>query len=370
MADKELKYKIGITLINGFGDVLIKRLIAYCGSAEAVFKEKKNRLVKIPGVGGTNVKSILGQDVLQRAEEEIAFIEKNGIKPLFYLDRDYPNRLKHCEDAPVMLYCKGNMNLNDSKIISIVGTRHATAYGLNICEKIIHDLAEQSVLIVSGLAYGMDICAHRAALKNNLPTVGALAHGLDRIYPSVHYSTAQKMLGNGGLVTDFLSGTNPDKENFPKRNRIVAGMADAVLVVESAIMGGSLITAEIANNYNRDVFAIPGKPGDEYSSGCNWLIKTNRAMLVESAKDIEHALGWEKKEQKKNPARAVQKELFVELDENEKVIVDILRAKEKVNIDNLSAEAKMPVSRISALLLNLEFKGLIRSLPGKVYAMN
>lgn len=367
MADKELKYKIGITLINGVGDVLAKRLIAYCGSAEGVFKEKKNKLIKIPGVGRINVKSILGQDVLQRAEEEIEFVEKNEITPLFFLDKDYPNRLKHCDDAPVMLYCKGNMNLNNSKILSIVGTRNATYYGQSICEKIIRDLSSQNILITSGLAYGIDIYAHRASLKNNLPTVGVVAHGLDRIYPSVHYSTAQKMLENGGLITDFLSGTNPDKENFPKRNRIIAGIADAVVVIESAMSGGSLITAEVANGYNRDVFAIPGKCGEEYSSGCNWLIKTNRAMLVESAKDIEQALGWEKKETKK---KNVQKELFIELDSNEKIIIDILSAKEKIDIDNLSAETKMPMSKISALLLTLEFKGMVKSLPGKVYAMS
>lgn len=367
MAEKEIKYKIGITLIDGVGDVIAKRLIAYCGSAEGVFKEKKSRLLKIPGVGEVNARAILEQDVLGRAEQEVAFMEENEITPLFYLDADYPNRLKHCEDSPVMLYCKGKMNLNCEKVLSIVGTRNSTSYGQNLCEKLVGDLAAQNVLIVSGLAYGIDIYAHRAALKNNLPTVAAVAHGLDRIYPQVHYSTSLKMLENGGLITDFLSGTNPDKENFPKRNRIVAGMADAVLVVETAMTGGSLITADIANGYNRDVFAIPGKVGVEYSSGCNWLIKTNRAMLVESARDIEQALGWEKREKKK---KNIQRELFTELDNNEMKIVDVLNAREKIDIDNLSAEVKMPMSKISALLLNLEFKGLVKSLPGKMYTLN
>ncbi len=367
MIDEGLKYKIGITLMDGVGDVIAKRLIAYCGSAEGVFKEKKSRLMKIPGVGAINVKPILENNVLPRAEEEMDFISKNGINTFFYLDKEYPKRLKHCEDSPVMLYSKGNLNLNNHKILSVVGTRNATVYGQRVCEKIIEDLALQNVLIVSGLAYGIDICAHRAALKNNLPTVGVVAHGLDRIYPSVHQGVSQKMMLNGGIVTDFISGTNPDKENFPKRNRIVAGMADAVLVIESALSGGSLITADIANGYNRDVFAVPGKTGDEYSSGCNWLIKTNRAMLVESAKDIEQVLGWEIKEKKK---KNVQKELFTELDENEKIIVGILEAKEKIDIDNLSVEAKMPMSKISSLLLNLEFKGMVKSLPGKVYMMN
>lgn len=367
MIDKELKYKIGITLLNGIGDVLAKRLIAYCGSAEAVFHEKKSRLMKVPGVGGINVNAILEHNVLQRAEEEIEFIEKNEITPLYYLDSNYPNRLKHCDDSPVMLYCKGNMKLNHSKILSIVGTRNATGYGHTMCEKIIGDFAGQNILIASGLAYGIDIYAHRAAIKNNLATVGVVAHGLDRIYPSVHNSTALRMVENGGLVTDFLSGTNPDKENFPKRNRIVAGISDAVLVIESAVSGGSLITAEIANGYNRDVFAIPGKSGEEYSSGCNWLIKTNRAMLVESAKDIEQALGWEKKEPKK---KNIQRELFIELNESEKMILDILTVKEKINIDNVCLEAKMPMSQVSALLLTLEFKGLVKSMPGKVYAVS
>lgn len=365
--EDDLKYKIGITLIEGFGDVLVKRLIAYCGSPEAVFKEKKSRLLRIPGVGAMNVKAIMEHNVMQRAEEEVAFVRKNNITPLFYSDAGYPQRLKHCEDAPVMLYCKGNMNLNAPRSLSVVGTRNATEYGLGICEKIIRDLSMQEVLIVSGLAYGIDICAHRAALLHKLPTVAALAHGLDRIYPPIHRETAKKMVENGGIISDFLSGTNPDKENFPKRNRIVAGLADAVLVIESALSGGSLITAEIANNYNRDVFAVPGTCGAEYSAGCHWLIKTNRATLVESAKDIEQALGWEKKESK---TKNVQKELFTELDGNEKVIVDILTANEKINIDSLSLEAKMPMSQVSALLLNLEFKGMVKSLPGKMYAVN
>lgn len=362
-----MKYKIGITLLEGVGDIIAKRLIAYCGSAEAVFREKKSRLMRVPGVGEINAKAILNHDVLARAEEEMEFIEKNEITPLFYLDKNYPNRLKHCDDAPVMLYCKGNMDLNHQKILGIVGTRNVTVYGQRICEKLIADLSGQNILILSGLAYGVDICAHRAALKHKLPTVAALGHGLDRIYPSVHTSTANKMLEQGGLITDFMSGTNPDKENFPKRNRVVAGLSDAVVVIESGMSGGSLITADIANNYNRDVFAVPGRSGDEYSAGCNWLIKTNRAMLVENAKDIEQALGWEKKEARK---KNIQKELFVELDGNEKIVVDILSAKDKLNIDNLSLEAKLPMSQVSALLLNLEFKGLVKTLPGKVYALS
>ncbi len=367
MVDGTLKYKIGITLIHGVGDVSAKRLIAYCGSAENVFKERKDKLLKIPGVGEVLAKSISTQDILQRAEEEIYFIEKYKIEPLFYLDENYPKRLKHCEDSPVMLYYRGNADLNEKKILSIVGTRNASHYGKHICEKIIEELSSQNVLVVSGLAYGIDICAHKSALKNNLKTVGVLAHGLDKIYPPENNSTAKRMLSNGGLLTEFISKTKMIPEYFPQRNRIVAGIADAVLVVESAEKGGSLITAEIANNYNRDVFAIPAKAGDKISGGCNWLIKTNRAMLVENAHDILNALGWEEKEKKK---KTVQKELFVELDGNEKILVDILNKKEKMDIDNLSLEANLPMSQVSASLLNLEFKGLVKSLPGKMFMMN
>jgi DNA processing protein len=359
-----LIYKIGLTLIDGVGDVFAKKLLAYCGSAEAVFKEKKQKLMKIPGVGSVLADAIVNQQVIERAEEEALFIEKHKITPLFFTDAAYPERLKQCEDAPVMLYYMGSADLNVSPVISIVGTRKATEYGKELTRKLIDELSIYKPLIVSGLAYGIDIEAHRAALKNNLATVGVLAHGLHTIYPSTHKETAKKMLENGGLITDFISEAKPDKENFPKRNRIVAGICDAVVVIESGEKGGSLITADIANTYNRDVFAFPGKTTDSQSAGCNRLIKQNKAALIENADDLAYLMGWEKKDMAK---KETQPELFITLDADEHKLVEILNTKGKSGIDILSIESGLTMSKTSAVLLNLEFKNLIKSFPGKVY---
>jgi len=309
MNDKNLKYKIAITLIPGIGSITAKKLIAYVGSIEGVFKEKLTNLLKIPGIGKNLANEIYSQDVIGKAEEEIKFIEKYNISCLFYLDDDYPNRLKHCEDSPVTLFVKGNCNFNTPKILSIVGTRSATSAGKQICTNIIADLVKNhpDILIVSGLAYGIDIAAHKASLVNNIKTVAVLGHGLDSIYPSVHKIIATKIVKQGALISEFLSKTIIDKNNFVKRNRIIAGISDATLVVESGIKGGSLITANIANSYNRDVFAVPGRIDDKYSEGCNFLIKTNRAALVENASDINYMLGWESSKSEK---RIIQKELF------------------------------------------------------------
>lgn len=364
---ENLKYKIALTLIPNIGDILAKRLVAYCGNVEAVFEEKKSSLEKIPGIGSIYANSIVNHSIFERAEEEIKFIEKNNITPLFYLDQNYPKRLTYCEDSPVMLYYKGNADLNSKKIISIVGTREATEYGKKICEKLIADLAVHNVLIVSGLAYGIDICAHRAALDNALPTVCALAHGFDRIYPSLHQSTAQKMLDNGGWLTDFTSKTVPDRENFPRRNRIVAGISDATIVIESKKSGGSLITADIANGYSRDVFAFPGRIDDVCSEGCNMLIKQNKAALIQSAADLVYILGWE---QTKNSKAPQQKQLFVELSKDEEILVNALKGKNSVTIDDLCYSSNMPMSKVSALLLTLEFSGIVKSFPGKAYGLN
>jgi DNA processing protein len=246
--DEILKYRIALTLLPGVGAVNAKTLVSYCGSVEAVFKQKKSLLEKIPNIGPLTSESILKQDVFDRAEKEIAFIHKNKITPLFYLDAEYPSRLKNCDDSPALLYFKGNADLNVQKVIAIVGTRNSTQYGKRVCENLIEGFAAFNITVISGLAYGIDITAHKLALKNNLPTVGVLAHGLDRIYPGIHSDTAEKMLDNGGLITEFMSETKPYRENFPSRNRIVAGMVDAVIVVESALKGGALITAEIANS--------------------------------------------------------------------------------------------------------------------------
>lgn len=362
---EKLKYQIALTLIPGIGDVLAKNLVAYCGSAEAVFKTPKWKLAKIPGIDTVRASAIAGFKDFKRVEKEIGFIEKNKIEPLFFTDEKYPKRLKNCSDAPILLYFKGDTDLNAEKIIAVVGTRKATDYGKEICEELIAGLASHNVLVVSGLAYGIDIAAHKAALSQKLNTVAVLGHGLDIIYPQQHKSIANKMIAQGGLLTEFVSHSEFIKENFPKRNRIVAGMSDAVVVIETAVKGGAMITAKTAYDYNRDVFAIPGKVKDLYSQGCHHLIKNNIAALAESAEDIVKVMGWE--ENLGKPKK--QKELFIELNEQEKKIVSLFSNGEEIEIDNLLFNAKMNNSVAVNTLLNLELKGVIKSLPGKRYKM-
>ena len=366
-SDEQLKYRIAITLIKNVGPVLAKNLISYCGGVEAVFREKVTNLEKIPGVGSVIAKSIRSFSDFKRAEDEIQFIQKYKIKPVFILDKEYPERLKNCIDAPVLLYFKGNENLNSSRTVAFVGTRNATGYGKEQTENLIADLAAYNVTIISGLAYGIDITSHKAALKNNLNTIAVLAHGLDRIYPTAHKSTAQKMVEQGGLLTEYMSGTIPDRENFPSRNRIVAGISDAVVVIEAGATGGALITAEIANNYNRDVFALPGRVDDVYSRGCNHYIKINKAALIETAADIVYIMGWEQKESKKAPEK--QQKLFIELNNEEKQLVTLLTDSGPADIDSLILKSNLQSSKIAAALLNLEFNGIIKSLPGKMYRL-
>ena len=302
-----------------------------------------------------------------RAEEEIEFIKKYKITPLFLTDKNYPQRLLNCYDSPPLLYYKGNADLNCSKIVAIVGTRNHNDYGKNITEKLVEDLANEEVLIVSGLAFGIDSIAHKSAVKNNIKTVGVLAHGLDRVYPPQNTSLAKQMISAGGLLTEFKSNTNPDKPNFPGRNRIVAGISDAVVVIESGIKGGSLITAELANGYNKDVFAFPGRAGDTKSEGCNYLIKNNKAALITSAEDLLENMSWKKMQ---NLLRKKQRELFIELSPDEKVVVDILQTREQVQIDELYFKSKLSSSAVAQALLMLEMQGVVSSLPGKIYKMN
>ncbi len=358
-------YQIALTLIPGIGDVVGKKLIAYCGSVEAVFKENKERLLKIPGVGQSTVNSILSQKVFRKAELEMSFIDKNNIRTLFYNEDNYPSRLLNCEDGPLLLYYKGNADLNNKRIIAFVGTRKATNEGRVICEKFIEGLKKKDVLVVSGLAYGIDSYAHKAALKEGLKTVGVLGHGLDRIYPAQNKKLASRMLESGGLLTEFRSKTIPDRENFPKRNRIVAGMCDAVVVIESAGKGGALITAGLANSYNRDVFAVPGRISDEYSKGCNMLIKSNRAALAESSSDIEYIMGWD---DVKVDVRK-QRELFTQLSDEQKLILSIIEDTKEISVDKLSIISQLSTSKVASALLMLEFEGLIRNLPGKRYKL-
>ncbi len=368
MTDDLLKYKIGITLIKGIGSNLAKNLIAYLGSVEAVFKEKQQNLAKIPGIGEVLSKEISSQNVLKRAESEIEFILKNNIRSFFFTDREYPYRLKECVDSPVMIYSKGNCDFNTGKFIGIVGTRNATETGKENCRKLISNLGTSfpESVIVSGLAYGIDICAHKAALDNNLTTIGVIGHGLDRIYPSMHHATAVKMLEKGALLTEYLSQTNPDKQNFVQRNRIIAGFCDAIIVVESAVRGGSLITAELANDYNRDVFTFPGRVGDEWSAGCNALIKNNKASLIESSDDLLRFMNWEKQDSKSGSI--VQTTLFPDLSDEEQKIVSTLRQSANgIQLNELAIQMEKPISKISSLLLEMEFKGIVKCLPGNLY---
>ena len=365
--DKSLLHKIAITLLPNVGPILARNLISYCGGVENVFKAKQARLVKIPGIGEITAKEIAEADVLKKAEDEIEFIEKHHIQPLFYLDENYPARLKECYDSPLMLYFKGNADLNTQRVVGIVGTRNATDYGKSICEKIVEELAALDVLVVSGLAYGIDICAHKAALDKGLKTVGVLGHGLHTLYPSVHRSAAQKMESQGGLLTEFASNSDFIKENFPRRNRIIAGLADALIVIDTKKKGGSIITAEIANTYNREVFAVPGNVTAPVSEGCNFLIRTNKAALLDDAHEFIEAMGWS--QERKNGKQPVQARLFENLDADEQLLVDILKEEQKIRIDELSVKMNRPSGIIANSLLSLELKGIVKTLPGKVYEL-
>jgi len=325
--------------------------------------------MKIGGIGKRMAESISGTSALSLAEEELNYITKNEIEVLYFLDDEYPRRLRHCEDGPVVLYSKGSANLNKQQVIAIVGTRNATQYGKDFCQQFMQELKPFNPLVISGLAYGIDTVSHQQALQNGLPTVGVLGHGLDRIYPATNRKLAGRMLENGGLITEFVSGTNPDAVNFPKRNRIVAGISDAVVVVEAAKQGGALITAKIANSYNREVFAVPGRLSDPYSEGCNHLIATNQAALLHSVNDLKYLLGWEAGDQKDQVP--VQHSLPLDdFNSEEQKIIRIMQSKEgKIGLEDLCFKANSSASKVLPLLMNLELKGVVRSLPGRVYAL-
>ena len=302
--------------------------------------------------------------------------DRYKINPLFLTDEKYPQRLLNCYDSPTLLFYKGNADLNNSKIIAVIGTRSNSDYGKQVTEQLIRDMAEFNILVISGLAYGIDAIAHKAALKNNLPTVGVLAHGLDKLYPSEHASIAREMIQQGGLLTEFGSDSKPDKHNFPVRNRIVAGMADSIIVIETGIKGGSMITAELANGYNKDVFAFPGKTTDSKSIGCNYLIKNNKAALLTDALQLSEWMGWTMRPRSSFnshssfDSRSGQRELFVELTETEKKIIGMLREKQPMHIDELNIKSNINTSAVAAAVLNLELQGIINLLPGKMYALN
>ncbi|HBG56542.1 MAG TPA: DNA-protecting protein DprA [Porphyromonadaceae bacterium] len=367
MSDKSL-YQIALTQIKGVGVMHARNLMEVVGDEEDIFREGVRKLKSIPRISRRLIQEIRDPEVLRRAEKELEFVVKNNLRILFYTNPDYPQRLTQCIDAPILLYAKGQVNFNRQKVISIVGTRTETRYGQEFCREFVRDLAKRipEVQIVSGLAYGIDIHAHRASLQNGLSTVAILAHGLDRIYPAMHRQTAIDMLETGALLTEFPSGTNPDRHNFVKRNRIVAGMSDAVVVVESGEKGGSLTTADLGNSYFREVFAVPGRIHDKMSSGCNRLISSNNALLLQSVDDLMTHMGWE--EEKKNNFPK-QRDLFVELSENEEEVYQVLLKGGAMQVNALAIELNMPVTALFMTLLELEIKNVVTSLPGGVYKL-
>jgi DNA processing protein len=363
MTEQDLFHLMALQRVEGVGDIMAKKLLTHCGNAEAVFKAKTSQLAAIDGVGSMLLKSLKDKTVFEKADRELEFIKSNDINVAYFQDEAYPDRLKHCIDGPILLFTSGNINLKNRKIISIVGTRQITSYGTEFCRKLIADLAPLDPIIVSGFAYGVDIVAHQSAMENNLQTIGVVAHGLNQIYPKTHKKYVAKVEENGGFMTEFWSSSNPDKENFVRRNRIVAGMSEATIVIESADRGGSLITANMANDYNRDVFAVPGRVTDKYSAGCNNLIKTQKANVLTSAADLVYILNWDLEKETK----PVQKQLFVTLDEDEQKVYDYLLKTGKELMDIIALRCDFPIYRISGLLLNMELKGVIRPLPGKLF---
>jgi DNA processing protein len=363
MSEQDLFYLLALLRVEGVGDIMAKKLLSNFGTPEEIFKAKTNHIAAIDGVGSVLLKNLKDKTVFEKANRELEFINKNNIKVSFFKDEKYPERLKHCIDCPVLIFSAGNIHFNNKKIISIVGTRQITSYGIEFCKKLIEDLAPLDPIIVSGFAYGVDIVAHQLAIENGLQTIGVLAHGLNQIYPKAHKKYMAKMEENGGFITEFWSSANPDKENFVRRNRIVAGMSEATIVIESADRGGSLITANLANDYNRDVFAVPGRVTDKYSQGCNQLIKMQKANVITNAADLVYMLNWDIE----NKSKSVQKQLFVDLESEEQKIYDFLLKNGKELLDIIALQCEFPIYKISGILLNMELKGVIRPLPGKLF---
>jgi DNA processing protein len=362
----QLLYQLALTLVPNIGDVHAKILVQHFGDAKSVFGAKQSVLEKLEGIGTVRARSVKQFKDFEAAEKEIRFIEKYKVQALFLTDPSYPKRLLNCYDPPTMVFYKGSANLNASKVLAIVGTRSNSDYGKSFTEKLIKDLAGGDIIITSGLAFGIDAIAHKAAVKNGIPTIGVVGHGLDKIYPEANTSLAKEMVREGGgIFTEFFSGTRPDKHNFPLRNRIVAALSDATVVVETAIKGGSMITAKLADAYNRDVFAVPGRTIDKASAGCNHLIQHNKAIMLTDAGQLMEVLGW--KEKKTKVKR--QKELFIELSAEEKLVVQILREKENVHIDEINISSGLTSSAVAAAILNLELQNVIAGMPGKMYRL-
>lgn len=365
MKEEELCYVLALQKVKGIGDINAKKLIAACGSAKNVFSEKKQLLSKINGIGSYVLRHLNDASYIKAAEKELTLMDKHRLTPLYFLDADYPKNLKNCIDAPILMFKDGDYCLETSKIISVVGTRRMTNYGKDFCEQMIAELAKFDPVIVSGFAYGVDICAHKAALENKLRTVGVLAHGFGTLYPKAHKKYMAAMYERGGFLSEFWYDELPYKESFLKRNRIVAGISQATVIIESANKGGAMVTADIANSYSRDVYALPGRANDMFSKGCNSLIRDNKAALIASPEDLVAMLGWKNKS--KNTI--VQPELFVNLTEEEQTVCDYLKQREKALIDVIAVDCSLPVFRLASVLLQLEMRGLIRPLPGKYFEL-
>ncbi|WP_222982768.1 DNA-processing protein DprA [Flagellimonas meishanensis] len=365
MTEPEIIAALRLQAVPNIGDITAKKLIARCGSPEAVFKDKRQHLLKIDGIGQQILKHLFDTAYLDKAEAEMSFLVQQQIETSYFMHQDYPEYLKHCPDGPILLFKKGNIDLRNRKIISIVGTRNITRYGEAFCETFIEEIAPLDPVIVSGLAYGVDITIQKAAMEKGLQTIACLAHGVNQIYPRAHRKYADRIAKNGGFLTDFWSTSTPERENFLKRNRIIAGLSEVTVVVESAEKGGSLVTADLANGYNREVFAVPGRSTDKYSKGCNDLIKRQKAHLLLSAAELVYLLGWELEDQKQE--NTIQKQLFVELTREENEIYAYLQSNGKQLLDVISLECRLPVYQASSTLLNMEMKGVIRPLPGKLF---
>ncbi|RYZ22570.1 MAG: DNA-protecting protein DprA [Chitinophagaceae bacterium] len=362
----ELLYQLALTQVPLIGDVHARILVQHCGSASAVFRARRRELERIEGIGTARADAIRNYRDFAPLEAEIDFIQRYDIRTCFLTDATYPQRLLHCYDPPALLFFKGNPDLNPPRTVSVVGTRNASDYGRRWTERLVAGLAPLGVTIISGLAFGIDAVAHKAAMKEGLPTIGVVGHGLARIYPQEHTALARDMVRQGGgLLTEFLSETGPDKHHFPLRNRIVAGLSDCVVVVETAEKGGSMITARLADSYHRDVFAVPGRAGERNSSGCHQLIRSQKAQLLTSASELIEAMGW----QERPAAKAAQPALFVEYSEEERRILALLPPGTPVHIDELNGRSGLRTSEVTVLLLELELKGAVEGLPGKRYQL-
>jgi len=355
-------YKIGITRIPRIGPITIKSLVAYCGGVQSIFYASAKTLLSVPGVNQAAVRAILDHrdEALRRAERELQLLEGTETRLFFYLDEHYPGRLRHQLDAPIMLYQRGPAPLDYGRGVAIIGTRKPSNQGISLCERLVDELQQYRVTVLSGLAYGIDISAHKQCLQSGISTIAVLAHGFDQIYPAVHRPIAQEIAATGALLTEYPAHVRAEKEFFPLRNRIVAGLCDALIVVETGKRGGSMITAKLANEYNKDVFAFPGRITDAKSAGCNILIKSHQASLLEGAQDLAYIMGWKAEDNREGQ----QQQLFVELSAEEKVIVDLLRHDTGISVDRLAHLSEKSNSELAALLLSLECKGKVRSLPG------